>query len=489
MELLRRSNAAAFSQWPVTVILCVTYVALFTGLLHTHHVVPSPPKDSGSSNHVNLTQAWYDLQHLSSGYHPYNSHNNDDVRAWLIQSIKAILDDNKASYKHLHQRTQDAVVHSQSHASIQKGDVVLYDDAASNVTFAPIRQGNLSVYFEGTNIIVYIKGSKSSASQDAESHHSPQPTPRCVLVNAHYDSVSTGFGATDDGVGVVTILQLIKYYTTPGNQPARCLVALLNNGEEDYLNGARAFAKHPLSDSVDAFVNLEGAGAGGRAAMFRSTDADITKAYRKSPYPFGTAASADGFRQGLVRSQTDYVIFNEDLGYRGIDVAFLEPRAKYHTSSDSARETSVDSVWHMLSAALATTQSLVGDSRDSWQPYKGSEAVYFDLFGRALGLINLGELIDASAALIVVGPVLVIVAGFLLSSRGKFYIFATQLRFNPLHPGTPYGESTVELQGRRGFFRAPVTFVLTTAVVVIMALLISKVNPFIIYSSPYSIWR
>lgn len=42
-----------------------------------------------------------------------------------------------------------------------------------------------------------------------------------VLVNAHYDSVSTGYGATDDGVGVVTVLQLIKYFTTPGNTPKK----------------------------------------------------------------------------------------------------------------------------------------------------------------------------------------------------------------------------------------------------------------------------
>ena len=40
-----------------------------------------------------------------------------------------------------------------------------------------------------------------------------------VLINAHYDNASTGFGATDDRIGVVTVLQLIKYFTTPGNRP------------------------------------------------------------------------------------------------------------------------------------------------------------------------------------------------------------------------------------------------------------------------------
>jgi Zn-dependent M28 family amino/carboxypeptidase len=50
-------------------------------------------------------------------------------------------------------------------------------------------------------------------------------------------SVSTGFGATDDGIGCVTVLQLIRFFTTPGNEPKKGIVALLNNGEEDYLNG------------------------------------------------------------------------------------------------------------------------------------------------------------------------------------------------------------------------------------------------------------
>ena len=84
------------------------------------------------------------------------------------------------------------------------------------------------------------------------------------MVNAHFDSVSTGYGATDDGVGVITTLQLIKYFTTPGNTPKRGVVALFNNGEEDGLYGAKAFLSHPMASFVHTFLNLEGAGAGGR---------------------------------------------------------------------------------------------------------------------------------------------------------------------------------------------------------------------------------
>jgi hypothetical protein len=38
-------------------------------------------------------------------------------------------------------------------------------------------------------------------------------------------------------MGVITVLQLIRFFTTPENEPKRGIVAMLNNGEEDFLNG------------------------------------------------------------------------------------------------------------------------------------------------------------------------------------------------------------------------------------------------------------
>src|SRR2546430_629013 len=138
-------------------------------------------------------------------------------------------------------------------------------------------------------------------------------------------------------MGVITILQLIKYFTTSGNIPKKGIVTLLNNGEEDFLNGARAYTQHPISQFPHTFLNLEGAGAGGRATLFRSTDTEVTKYYANSPHPFGTVISGDGFKRRLIRSQTDYIVFDGVLGLRGLDVAFWEPRARYHTDQDDAR--------------------------------------------------------------------------------------------------------------------------------------------------------
>ena len=42
--------------------------------------------------------------------------------------------------------------------------------------------------------------------------------------------------------------------------------------------------------------------------MFRSTDAEVTKFYAKSPRPYGTVVSGDGFKRGFIRSGTDYTV-------------------------------------------------------------------------------------------------------------------------------------------------------------------------------------
>ena len=59
-----------------------------------------------------------------------------------------------------------------------------------------------------------------------------------VLFSSHFDSVSTAPGATDDGMGVVTLLQLVEYFAE--NRPKRDVIFNINNAEEEGLFGALA---------------------------------------------------------------------------------------------------------------------------------------------------------------------------------------------------------------------------------------------------------
>lgn len=476
-------NPIAFTPIPVTVITSVVYATFITVLLVIHLVVPSAPKTTTPAVGVNLTEAWRDLQTLSSGFHPYNSRRNDQVRDWLLTRIEAILKRNTVE------------------ADQGEAPAIIFSDITSNVTFstegrkgnaAPGREAGLSVYFEGTNIIVYIRGSNDESGDWWNTNRRARGRGG-VLVNAHYDSVSTGFGATDDGVGVVCILQLLSHFTSKGEQPQRGIVALLNNGEEDYLNGARAFTQHPMSQFAHTFLNLEGAGAGGRAVLLRGTDTEIVHFYQRSKYPFASILTGDAFKKGIIRSETDYVVFSKVLGLRGLDVAFMEPRSRYHTEQDDTRYTSIHSVWHMLSAALSTMQGLTsdtssmfdGESADSGKVPSGhgSKAVYFDLFGSALAVFRLQTLFALSVTLLTAAPVILIIIGFIIYKVDKLYLFSSSK-----HHHSSEGDDSISLQGWRGVFRAPIISIVASAGVVGLAFLMKKVNPCIIYSSPYAVW-
>ena len=453
---MAKLNPFSFDRGPVTIITALVYLATLTALIVIQSTVPSAPSTSTPVYGVNLSEAWLDLQLLTRSYHPYNSPANDDVGSWLIGRIESIVSENK-------------------------GSAYIFNDTSCNVTSSVagsnILPAGITTYFESTNIIVYIPGEEDDREQWWRKDGEPSRK-NCILVNAHYDSVSSGYGATDDGVGVITILQLIRYYTTKRNQPRNGLVLLLNNGEEDFLNGATAFSQHPMSRVVSAFLNLEGAGAGGRATLFRSTNVGVTRAYSKAAHPFGSVISGDGFERGFIASQTDYVIFNGKMGLPGLDVAFFEPRARYHTSSDSSRHTNRDSVWHMLEAALATTKSLTNSVDDDESP-----GVWFDMFGLTFAVFRLHTLFAISVTLLVVAPITLASTMVALYRADKLYMFS-----GSSHVHTPDADEPMLLQGWRGFFRFPLVLLVSCAVPVALAYLLFKENPFIGHSSEWAIW-
>ncbi|RAH73542.1 uncharacterized protein BO66DRAFT_408866 [Aspergillus aculeatinus CBS 121060] len=447
-----RGNPLAFTRWPVTLITTAVYLAFVIPLLVVHHVLPSAPSASSTPNGLDLHEAWADLQVLTNGYHPYNSRRNDEVRDWLLRRVKEIGFHEPPTIYNADDETRPTVY--------------IFDDNQSNLSFVgnTLKSSNTAVYFEGTNLLVYIRGEDDD---DVDLVLGSEGGSGGVLVNAHYDSVSTGYGATDDGVGVVTCLQLIKYFTTPGHAPRRGLVVLFNNGEEDFLNGARVFSQHPLSKFTQTFLNLEGAGAGGRAILFRGSDTEVTRNYRRAKHPFGSVLAANGFEVGLISSQTDYVVFEGDLGMRGLDVAFMEPRARYHTDQDDSRHTTVESLWHMLEAAVKTTEGLVSDdSSDGGK--RGSRGVWFDLFGATFVVFQLHTLFALSVTMLIVAPLGLLVTSVALSRADKMYLFRSTVK-SSLDDG-----EAVSLQGLRGFFRFPFLFVIPTAVTVGLAYLVTK---------------
>ncbi|PPQ79482.1 hypothetical protein CVT24_010158, partial [Panaeolus cyanescens] len=386
---------------PVSILVFITYTVIFIALSVTDTLEDVPKKSEWGG--LDLGEAKEDLRVITAHPHPYNSHANDHVRSYLLARLQSIA----ANYSHVH----------------------VYDDMKSTATYST---NTFGVYFEGTNILVKIDGMDDfRANTSSVDTLTKDGNERAVLFSAHYDSVSTAPGATDDGMGVVTLLQLVKYFAE--RRGRRTVVFNVNNGEEDWLNGAHAFMEHPLSKLTDTFLNLEGAAAGGRPILFRATSTTPVRSLKNHaliPHPHANVISADAFARGVVKSGTDYSVY-VDGGMQGLDLAFYKGRSRYHTKYDAVAYTlgGDKSLWSMMEVARGVGIGLVGrpgvdvggvsemESKDEEVTTKeggkkvGDAGVYFDLFKSVLIVFPLSKLLTFNIVILIVGPVLLLFFG------------------------------------------------------------------------------
>ncbi|KAL6946363.1 hypothetical protein ACO0RG_000510 [Hanseniaspora osmophila] len=345
-----------------------------------------------------LDPAWLHLQEITKHPHPYSSHENDRVHAYLFQQInKAIMESGRPEHVSV---SDDEYDKDGLKALFKQHDVF---DAHSTATRL--------IYYESSNILVKIDGTLGDSVPG-------------LLLSAHYDSVPLGNGATDDGKGIATLFALFQHYMD--NQPARTVIFNFNNNEEFGLLGASIFGYHPWHKLVDSVINLEGTGTGGsKAVLFRTSDTQMAKIYKESvkDQPFGNSMYQQGFYNRFVGSETDYKVYQEQQGLRGWDIAFIKPRDLYHTWKDSVRYTDRDSLYHMLHTAFqlsnyALNENLTNYKDDQYDASNEkddlSPAVFFDLGGKFYAF-SARSLFQINIVALVCFPILIIVTLLLVN--------------------------------------------------------------------------
>jgi hypothetical protein len=203
-------------------------------------------------------------------------------------------------------------------------------------------------------------------------------TDKAFLLVAHYDSVPTGPGASDDGAGVAAMLETARVLKV-GSQPKNDVIFLFTDGEERGLLGAQAFVKaHPWAEDVRVVLNLEARGNTGAARLFETSDESgwiIQQFAKAAPYPVANSGSAAGYK--LSGSDTDLSVFM-DAGRAGMNVAYLEGVTHYHTRLDTVKELDERSLQHLGSYVLALARQFGDANLD--QPKK-TDAIFFNLLG------------------------------------------------------------------------------------------------------------
>lgn len=375
-----------FRKTSVSLLCVLTYVII--GILyvydhiHYKYVLPSSEDFHGSSGL--LENAWLDLQNITETFHPYTSRANVKVHDYIVDRVSGIIE--STPYANISDDAEE-----KRSCVVKRVSTV---DSTANF-------GQVS-YFESGNILVKLEGK--------------MPELPGLLLSAHYDSVPTGHGATDDGKGVVSLLGVLDYYSS--KQPQRTMIFNFNNNEEFGLLGAEAFFSHPWSNLTQYVINLEGTGTGGKSVLFRTSDTSTAKMYQRAVIkaPFGNSMYQQGFNDGLVRSETDFYVYSRN-NLRGFDIAFYKPRDLYHTIKDSIQYTSREALWHMFHTAWQLSDYMVMNSDIDDEDF--TPAVYFDILGLRFVAMSAKTFFLWGCILLIVMPVLTISVDFVGRKKNK----------------------------------------------------------------------
>lgn len=163
---------------------------------------------------------------------------------------------------------------------------------------------------------------------------------RALLLITHYDSALTSsFGASDAGSGLVTILESLRAFKAIGEQPKNDILILFTDGEEIGLDGAKLFVRqHPWAKDVGLALNFEARGSGGPSNMIVETNhgnENLIKGFIEANPDFPVASSLMYSVYKMLPNDTDSTVLREEGDIDGLFFAFIDDHFDYHTANDN----------------------------------------------------------------------------------------------------------------------------------------------------------
>ena len=325
----RGPKGAVKHRWIGVVVALVLSALAAISLLALEPLDPRPV--STPANEFSAERAFSHVEQVGEQPHPVGSAANAEVRNYLVGQLEDL---------GLQPTIQEA-------------------------TSARTKEGTASIA-RVENIHARIEGSN--------------PTGHVVLV-AHYDSVPRGPGAADDGAGVAAILEIARAITS-GSAPRNDIDIVFTDAEEPWLLGAQAFVRDSHLDPRRSVVlNLEARGTSGPAMMFQSSsdNATLIPALASAQRPIAGSGLWEACSQ-LLTGDTDFSVFS-NAGFAGMNFAFMEGSARYHTPEDSPGNLDHASLQHIGSTVLAATRHFA--DQDLCAP-RGGQLTYFTVLGEVV---------------------------------------------------------------------------------------------------------
>ncbi|RQM27959.1 hypothetical protein B5M09_000872, partial [Aphanomyces astaci] len=307
-----------------------------------HLWLPKPKSSDIPLHEFSEGRARVFLEELQSieGFRTVGSKSNEELTpAWLLA--------------HLHTFQQRCVAPCQLDIEVQR------PTGAFGLDFLSKFQ---NVYANVTNIVVRVQRTTLDESS----------TP-AILLSSHYDAAVGAGAASDDGVNIAIMLELLQNVVASETMlPSHnALMFNFNGAEETMLQAAHGFiTQHPWKDQVAAFINLEASGAGGRELLFQTGSDILAMAYaRGAPYPHASTIAQEVFQHGEVA---------------GMDFAFIANGYVYHTPLDDISRIQQGSIQRFGENIQGTLAELFKDPAALHtinSSVRAHRHVFFDLFG------------------------------------------------------------------------------------------------------------
>ena len=196
-----------------------------------------------------------------------------------------------------------------------------------------------------------------------------------VLLTSHYDSVGAGPGASDDGAGMATMLEVARVIR--GRQFRNPIALLITDGEEAGLLGAEAFvADETLVREAAVVINVEMRGTYGPSNLFETSRGNrwlIRHLARELDRP--QASSLFYAIYNLLPNDTDVTIFKR-AGTAAVNFAAIRGVNWYHTPYDDLAHTNARTLQHHGDNVLAAVRALANADLDA---RSSTDATYFDV--------------------------------------------------------------------------------------------------------------
>jgi hypothetical protein len=365
-------SATPFS---VTEALLTFLFILFLAILALKSLVPSPVVPaSAPATEFSAERAIEHVKVLAREPHPTGSIANMRARDYILGQLKSL---------GLKPEVQKSV-----------------STTSWDIGGAPYSAGTVE------NVIARLPGTNSTGA---------------LLLMAHYDSVATGPGASDNGSGVATLLETLRALRG-GSSLRNDVIFAFTDGEEDGGLGAQAFVdEYSPAKLVSVALVVDSGGSCGRAPLVVESQHQqngwlVRQMASALRHPLAASVS-DDFR-GAISSGDDLNLYPKGIEATAYGINGCP--TTYHTMKDGVESLDVRSVQDLGNSSLTLARHF---GRLDLKHAPEGKVVYFTFFDRLL-------FYPLTWVLPLTLFILIIVAGILLFGFRRRRLTARELGFS-----------------------------------------------------------